>query len=169
MLYISTRQRFRPGDPAWEKYVAWIDLPDLQEVISMDAMLSTCVESCGNLLCDGKTVAPALAMLPRPKAAEQFYLAATRLEEPPPELLELGFRDVGCDLCDETLTSSILNCGPWSGELEPYRARLNRCGLLSRADARRVQELLPQAWGSGEPHAFVDIWSLFVAEAEVES
>lgn len=145
--------------------MSWIGLPDLQEVITIDAALSTYVDSCGYLLCDAATAAPALATLPRPKGAEELYLAATRLEEPPAELLDLGFRYVGCDLCDETLTSSILNCGPWTGPLEPYRARLNACGLLSRADARRVQELLPQAWGSGEPHAFVDIWSLFVAEA----
>ena len=70
------------------------------------------------------------------------------------------FRLLGYDLSDETHTSSLLNCGPWTGELAPFTLRLNPFGLLAQEDARMAQALLPDAWGN-DPHSIVEVWALF--------
>ncbi len=49
--------------------------------------------------------------------------------EPIPRLSK-EFHLLGFDLCDETKTSSILNCGPWTGLLFPLTKKLNNYGLL---------------------------------------
>jgi hypothetical protein len=67
---------------------------------------------------------------------------------------------LGHDLSDETWTSSLLNCGRWSGVLAPIAQRVNQYGLLNLEDAKKAQALLPQAWHDN-PHAHVTIWALF--------
>lgn len=160
MLWVSTRKRFCSGDPAWNRYIAWIALPHLREVRTLDAALNECVEDCGSLYCEPSEVASVLGMLPVPTNTREYYLLGQRLESESPAIID-GFDFLGCDLCDETMTSSVLNCGPWEGCLAPLVARLNSCGLLSADDAREAQRLLPLEWGADEPHANVDIWTLY--------
>jgi hypothetical protein len=64
------------------------------------------------------------------------------------------------NLSDKTHTSSLLNCGPWTGELAPFTLRLNPFGLLAQEDARTTQPLLPAA-RSNDPHSIVEVWALF--------
>jgi hypothetical protein len=72
-----------------------------------------------------------------------------------------GFDFLGCDLSDETITSSVLTCGPWNGLLRPFVQRLNSYGLLSVSDALEVHTILPVEWGADEPHAAAHVWALF--------
>ncbi len=52
MLFVSTRQRFRYGDLEWDSYIAWIALPGLREVRTLDAALNKYVDHCGSLYCE---------------------------------------------------------------------------------------------------------------------
>jgi hypothetical protein len=43
-MWLSTRFKFREGDERWSKYLAFVGLPQLKEVRSLDASLSRCVD-----------------------------------------------------------------------------------------------------------------------------
>jgi hypothetical protein len=160
MLFVSTRQCFRYGDPGWDSYVASVELPHLREVRTIDAGLNKYVEQCGCVFCDSSEVESVLETLPRPTDGRGYYLLGRSLESDGDGAPD-GFELLGCDLSDETMTSSLLNCGPWQGRLRPLVSRLNSYGLLSIADAREAQRLLPLEWGAEEPHAAADIWVLY--------
>lgn len=160
MLWVSTRKRFQLGDPEWDGYIAWIALPHLREVRTLDAALNKYVDDCGSLYCKPSEVTSVLEMLPSPTNNREYYLLGQLLESESPAAID-GFDFLGCDLSDETMTSSVLNCGPWKGRLAPYVGRLNSVGLLSASDARDVQQVLPAEWGAAEPHAAAQIWALY--------
>jgi hypothetical protein len=160
MLWVSTRQRYQYGDPDWDRYIAWIGLPHLREVRTLDAGLNKYVEECGSVYCDLSDVDSVLETLPRPATDHEYYLLGRLLEAESADSID-RFDFLGCDLSDETMTSSVVNCGPWKGRLAPFVSRLNSVGLLTVADARRVQELLPVEWGADEPHAAAQIWALY--------
>jgi hypothetical protein len=157
---VSTRRRFQCGDPEWDGYITWIALPHLREVRTLDAALNKYVDACGSLYCELPEVGSVLRMLPRPTNDREYYLLGTLLESESVDTID-GFDFLGCDLSDETMTSSVVNCGPWKGRLAPFVGRLNSVGLLSVSDARRVQGLLPVEWGADEPHAAAQIWALY--------
>jgi hypothetical protein len=148
MLWVSTRQRFQSGDPGWDGYITWIALPHLREIRTLDAALNKYVNACGSLYCERSEVDSVLEMLPKPASDQEYYLVS-------------GFEFLGCDLSDETMTSCVVNCGPWKGRLAPFVSRLNPVGLLSVSDARLVQNILPVEWGADEPHATAKIWALY--------
>ena len=98
----------------------------------------------------------------------EYFLLGAKVDAPiPPESFE-GFEYLGCDLADETMTSSLLNCGPWMGSLQPLTLRLNEVGLLSVDDALQAQRLLPAEWGADEPHASASVWAVFARAHPVE-
>jgi hypothetical protein len=165
MIFLSTRQRFRRGDPGWDGYIQWIGLPQLSEVRTIDAKVNEDVDQCGRVYCERGEIDAVLEMLPVPSVGRQYYLLAAKVESESWAETFDGFVFVGCDLSDETTTSSVLNCGPWTGPLLPFVPRLNRYGLLSLDDAREVRSLLPLAWGAEEPHASADIWATFAQVA----
>ena len=119
-----------------------------------------CVGDCGSLYCDLSEIESALGALPSPADDGEYLLVGKCLEPGAPEPVS-GFEFLGCDLSDETMTSSVLNCGQWRGLVEPCVARLNQYGLLSVVDAREVQRLLPLEWGADERHAVSDVWALY--------
>lgn len=160
MLWVSTRQRFQHGDPEWDDYITWIELPQLREVRTLDAGLNKDVDKCGNLYCEPSEIGAALAMLPRPANDHEYYLLGRVPESDTADSID-GFEFLGCDLSDETMTSSVVNCGPWRGRLAPFVGRLNAVGLLTVSDARHVQDILPVEWGADEPHAAAQIWALY--------
>lgn len=160
MLWVSTRQRFQYGDPEWDDYSAWIALPHLREVRTLDAKLNRYVDQCGSLYCAPSEVHSVLEMLPRPANDREYYLLGSLLEAGNEPSID-GFYFLGCDLGDETMTSSVVNCGPWKGRLAPFVSRLNSVGLLSASDAREVWDILPVEWGADEPHAAAQIWALY--------
>ena len=160
MLWVSTRQRFQHGDPEWDGYITWIALPQLREVRTLDAALNKYVDKCGSLYCELSEIGSVLEMLPRPANDHEYYLLGRLLESEGAISID-GFEFLGCDLSDETMTSSVVNCGPWKGRLAPFVGRLNSVGLLSVSDARHVQDILPIEWGADEPHAAAQIWALY--------
>ena len=160
-IWLSTRRRFGVEDADWPKYIAFIGLPSLTEVRSLDSMLNGYVADCGSCpILSYQDVEEALASLPRPSNPREYYLLAADAERdgPPPEPVRCAL--LGHDLSDETHTSSLLNCGPWTGELAPFSRRLNAYGLLTLEDAVAVKSILPRAWPD-EPHAKVTVWALY--------
>jgi hypothetical protein len=166
-MWLTTRSDFREGDEDWANYLDFIQLPNLNEVRSLDSWLNKYVDDCGSCpLHSLADVQETLAALPRPSSDRQYYLLAVNAEkaELPPEGAE--FRLLGYDLSDVTHTSSVLNCGPWKGRLGPLAERLNRYGLLTRDDALLAKTLLPSEW-PGEPHAAVTIWALYEVASDL--
>jgi hypothetical protein len=159
-MWVSTRFMFREGDDGWPEYLAFIGLPQLKEVRTLDAMLNTYVDHCGSreveTLAD---VQDALRALPRAVGERQYHLLFLDAEHDTPPA-GLACRLLGHDLSDETHTSSLLNCGPWTGQLAPFTQRLNGHGLLDYRDAVLEKALLPMAW-PGEPHAQATLWALY--------
>jgi len=160
MLWVSTRHRFRYGDPEWDGYIAWIALPHLREIRTLDAALNKYVDECGSLYCEPSEVESVVEMLPTPTNDAEYYLLGRLLQSEGAAAID-GFEFLGCDLSDETMTSSVVNCGPWKGRLAPFVSRLNSVGLLSVADARAVEDILPVEWGADEPHAAAQVWALY--------
>jgi hypothetical protein len=115
-VWISTRQRFQYGDPKWEAYITRMKLPHLREVRTLDAALNKDVDDCGDMYCELSQVKSVLEMLPRPARDREYYLLG-RLQEAVSAAAIHGFAFLGCDLSDESMTSSVLNCGPWMGRL----------------------------------------------------
>jgi hypothetical protein len=160
-MWLSTRCRFQQGDTGWADYVRFIGLPSLREVRSLDSALNKYVADLGS--CPVTSLIEALEMLPRLPRTEsnrQFYLLALDAETEKVQTSSSELRLLGHDLSDETHTSSLLNCGPWTGELAAFVPRLNQYGLLTFDDAIRAKALLPAAW-PGDPHANVTVWALY--------
>lgn len=159
-MWLSTRSIRGVGDPDWEGYLNFLGLPHLQQVRTIDGWANPCVEGSGNYLLQSlDELSTTLQCLPVPRSNREYYLLfADALQETlprdHPQLSELGY-----DLSDETWTSSLLNCGQWEGILAPIAQRVNQYGLLTLADAKLAQALLPEVW-SDDPHAFVTVWAL---------
>ena len=160
-MWISVRRRFAQGHPGWERWQAFSGLRHLAEVRSVDAALNPFVGDSGRVeVFTGEDVEEALRRLPRGTGESEFALLVldAEVERIPEELRDWEL--LGHDLSDHTFTSSLLNCGPWTGVLEPFTHRLNRYGLLSREDAVAAKQALPEAW-PGDPHAEVTVWALY--------
>jgi hypothetical protein len=161
VLFVSTRKVFQRGDEAWDAYIQWIGLPRLQQVRTVDAALNERVDECGSVYCNELEIPAARAGLPEPRSSGEYYLLATKVTAASWNETFAGFDFFGCDLSDETMTSSLLNCGPWTGALRRLADRLNSYGLLSIDDALEAQKLLATAWGPEEPHALADVWAVY--------
>ncbi|MBF5043156.1 hypothetical protein FGE12_12225 [Aggregicoccus sp. 17bor-14] len=160
-MWVSTRFTFREGDPGWSGYLKFIGLPQLKEVRTLDAMLNSYVDGCGSREVETLTDARhALRELPRAVGECQYHLLFldAEQEKAPPEGPDC--RLLGHDLSDETRTSSLLNCGPWTGQLAPLTERLNGYGLLAFHDAALAKTLLSKEWPA-DPHGKVTIWALY--------
>lgn len=163
-IWVSTRRSFRDGDEGWPRYIEFIGLPELREVRSLDPMLNEYVQCCGSHpLRSYGDLAAALDSLPRPSGKGEYHLLFVEAEhgQAPPAGARCSL--LGHDLSDETHTSSVLNCGPWTGELAPFTERLNGFGLLTLADAVAAKSILPRVW-PGDPHANVTVWALYEVE-----
>lgn len=159
-MWLSTRNILSKGDDDWLGYIEFIKLPHLKEVRTIDPWVNKIVD--GSLfLTSLDEVEEVLAMLQPPEPVKQYsqLLVNVSDEEIAPQDVS-RFHFLGYDLSDETHTSSLLNCGPWTGILAPMTQRLNQYGLLSLEDAKLAQELLPSVW-ENDAHAYVDIWALF--------
>jgi len=159
-MWLSTRFKFREGDERWSKYLAFVGLPELKEVRSLDASLSPCVDDAEYPVASLAELPTVLETVPPVANEGQYHLLVVDTEE---EELPSGRADcrlLGYDLSDETHTSSLLNCGTWEGRLSPLASRHNGYGLLTYEDAVLVQTLLPTEW-PGDPHGEVTIWALY--------
>lgn len=161
-MEVSIRECFWQGESTWGSYASSFGLSPLTKVRTGDAGLNLRIGNPVLLYPPDDDVLSALCSLPSIDSTGQcFYLLAVNLEEeavpPLPDKAIL----LGCDICDDTRTSSILNCRVWAGKLAPIVPRINLFGLLALSDAKLAQELLPEEWGEDEPHACVDIWALY--------
>lgn len=162
-MFLSVRTKFRKGDRGWRECIEPLGLHHLSEVRSIDSLLNYYAPHHGPEECTPETLDQALADLPIPDPNDQYYLLAIDLLTESEFVARLpgGWKLLGHDVSDETRTSSLHNCGPWKGRLEPFVHRLNEFGLLSLADAELARKLLPLEWGEQEPHAHVTIWALY--------
>jgi hypothetical protein len=160
-MWVTTRSTFKEGDTGWTRYVSFIGLPHLKEVRTLDAMLNEYVQDCGSReLHSFGEVSAALRSMPRPSSDREYHLLFldAETEALPPDAS--GCRFLGSDLSDSTHTSSLLNCGPWTGKLAQFTSRRNEYGLLTMPDAVLAKSLLPGEW-PGDPHAEVTVWALY--------
>jgi hypothetical protein len=165
-MFVSVRSKFRKGDKGWIECVEPLGLTHLSEVRSIDSLLNYYAPHYGPVECTPETLDQALAELPIPDPNDQYYLLAIDLLTEPEFVARLpdGWKLLGYDLSDETRISSLHNCAPWRGQLEPLTRRLNDVGLLSLADAELARKLLPMEWGETMDHAHVTIWALYERE-----
>ena len=163
-MFLSVRRKLRRGDKRWLEYIAAVDRPHLDEVRTIAGYMNPHAAHSGDEVCTPETLAHALDELPipDPQKNEYYQLAIDLLAESESVArLPDGWKLLGYDVSDRTHTSSLHNCGPWEGQLEPLVRRLNEFGLLSLADAELARKLLPLEWGEHEHHAHVTIWALY--------
>lgn len=158
-MWLSRRQRFDASDAAWAGYVGFIGRPSLREVRTLDHALNEIRSDDSLYVASPADLAGALTTIGTPKEGEYILLAVEVDAEPLPSQTE-SCHLLGFDLCDETLTSALLNCGPWAGQLGQFVERANKYGLLTQEDGRLAQALLPVA-KPNEPHAQTTIWALY--------
>jgi hypothetical protein len=159
-LWVGARAiRQRAVDPEWDNYLRRSERAHLREVRTIDGWCSPRLspEFRAESLEDAWELLPPL---PKPEPGRSYHLlytdalaVATPLEHPRLTLL-------GHDLSDWTMTSSLFNCGLWTGPLQPIVDRALPNGLLTLEDAKLAQSLLPEAW-NGDPHAYVTVWALY--------
>jgi hypothetical protein len=157
-MVVSTRVRFLRGDARWEEYM--VDLECLAEVRSIDFVLNRYAPHGGDEECEPLTLAHALGDVPPPTSEREYVQLAVNRDGPFAGFTPEGFVLLGHDLCDDTHTSSLLNCGFWTGNLATFYNRLNAVGLLSLDDARAAQAALLREY-PGMDHADADVWALF--------
>jgi hypothetical protein len=166
-MFLSVRRKIRRGDKRWLDYIKSVDRPYLDEVRTIDFYMNPYAPHAGDEQCTPETLDQAVGELPipDPNNNEYYQLAIDLLTEPEAVArLPKGWKLLGYDVSDETETSSLHNCGPWKGQLEPLTRRLNDVGLLSLADAELARKLLPLEWGETMDHAHVTIWALYTRE-----
>lgn len=166
-MFVSVRRKLRRDDRRWLEYIEEVGRPHLAEVRTIDSRLNRHLPNDGDITCTLETVDQTLDFLLSPDpndSDEYYYLLAIDLLNDSVGRVPDGWELLGHDLADRTGWSSLHNCGPWQGLLEPLTMRLNEFGLLSLADAELARKLLPQEWGEQEPHAHVTIWALYERE-----
>ena len=165
-MILSVRRKIRRGDTRWLEYIKAVDRPNLDEVRTIDFYMNPYAPHAGNEYCTPETLNRAVDELPIPDPNNEYYLLAVDLLTEPDAVAQLpdNWKLLGYDVSDVTRTSSLHNCGPWEGKLEPLTRRLNDVGLLSLADAELARKLLPLEWGEHDHHAHVTIWALYERE-----
>ncbi len=105
-MWLSRRRTFRAGDPGWDEYIAFIGLPELREVCTLDGALNEDL--------DGSVYVSALDELgallnhfePPEPGAEYYQLLVHQTLERPVLQDPSRFRLLGYDLSDETHVSA---------------------------------------------------------------
>jgi hypothetical protein len=172
--FIATETFTARQGEAWEKYIAWSGLTQLDEVVSLDPML------CPTLLPDIKD-----EYWPRIVNEEfmlHFFLDLEFLlgqisdvtecnvlcvyrnptNLPPPPTGPVKFEFLGFDLVDvEASASALTNCGGFPDVFQ--NNELSSKGLLpAHTRALQIQSVL-RAKFPDEPHADCDVWAIFRA------
>ena len=179
--WFTATERFSPdsGD-AWDKFVDWSGLTQLEEVISLDMMICPPLLSMDPIPADywphivnEDFMLQYFVDLPFLLAQvegmdERNILCVYRQPETqpvPPADLPLTFAFVGYDLVDsQNSASALTNCG---GFPEAFaNEELNRFGLLpTLARANAVRDALRTHY-PGEVHADCHVWAVFRAEEQ---
>ena len=160
-MWLSVREMFRQGDSAWAGYINFIHLPHLQEVRTIDMSLNP-PYSAPVFVATYDRLSEAIGDLPAFDTTNHYIQLAMHCSEE--SMLGRSTTTItllGYDIADspELSVSSVLNCGPWRGQLTLFTDRLNQYGLLTHEDAIRAQALLPIE-RQDDRHAFDDIWAI---------
>lgn len=148
------------GSLSWDQYLAWIKLKCLDEVRSYDFILNPIDRSVTVEIFSVGEIISQFSSLEVTHPYQYLQLAINTAEEDVP-LLPDWVKLLGYDLVENGFAiSSLLNCGPWKGELAQFTAQLNKFGLLGIEEVKRAEVLLPTVWGQDEPHAFADVWAI---------
>lgn len=168
--FIAT-EKFEKSHPAWEKYIAWSRLEQLDEVVSLDTMLCPTVlpeikpeywsrivneDFMLSYFTDANYLRSEVAGVQR-----KNFLCVFRNPPSHPSLeVPEGFEFVGYDLVDiEGSTSALTNCGGFPDVFS--NSELSEKGLLrSHERARDVQAKL-RSQNPHEPHANCHLWAIF--------
>lgn len=174
--YIATETFTPRGGEAWEKYIAWSGLAQLDEVVSLDPML------CPTLLPEIRDEYwPHIVdedfmlsfftdlefLLARVSGIAERNLLCVHRDPPHPPAPYTGrvnFEFLGYDLVDiQASASALTNCGGFPDVFD--NAELSSKGLLtSHARALHVQSEL-RARYPDEPHANCHVWAVSRAVA----
>jgi hypothetical protein len=174
--YIATERFTSASGDAWEKYVDWSGLTQLDEVISLDMML------CPVLLAGDVIPADRWPHIVNENYMLDFFVDLPYLlaqiegmddrnllcvyrnpaTEPVPPSDLRTFELVGYDLVDrQQLASALTNCGGFPDAFDDRE--LNAKGLLPSLDrANAVQAALRAAYPD-HPHADCHVWAIFRA------
>lgn len=159
-IELSTGKLFNAECEGWAKYIDWIDLGHLKQVITLDTSLNPYVADCGDWQVSLEELEETTKQLPVPDGDREYYQWKVMLDEDGKVPKIPGFVFVGIDLSDETHTSSILNCGAWDHGLKQYKSNISDCGLLPLDIAMKVRGILPDEWRQ-DAHAYVDLWAIY--------
>jgi len=168
-MIVEAREKFTLDDETfWVKLTSEMRLLNSTEVRTVDPALNPQLRdipytSFQEHNTDPDKLLEAVSNLPIISHDTHYYLVAVT-EDEIRYLRESGlkFHFLGIDLSDETLTSSVLNCGPWNGELEKFVRITTPFGLLPDLQtALEAQRSLPEAWGEEEPHAWTTAWHVY--------
>lgn len=148
------------GRYSWDNYLNWIKLTHLKRLRTYDSMLNPIVADSQAAIASIREIEAKLPLFGTHEPCQYLQLAINLEEERMPSLPD-WIKLLGYDLVEDGYAiSSLLNCGPWEGELAQFTTRLNDFGLLDLEEVRRAELLLPVVWGEDEPHAFADVWAI---------
>jgi hypothetical protein len=170
-LYIVT-ERFNPGRPDWDRYIAWSGLTQLREVVSLDGGLCPTVikeilpEDWNEIVNEDFMLDYFISLdylLQRAGSIEgRNLLCLFKNPDTHPSPPNSRFQFEGYDLVDVMGgVSALTNCGGFSDAFE--NRELNTVGLvgdLGRAQA--IQQALKTHYPS-HSHATCDVWAIFRA------
>lgn len=175
--YIAT-ERFGPWSEGWAGYVAWSELGQLQELVSLDPMLCPSVfepfedrywphvATEGFLLRYFVDLPFLLDELRRhgPPRGERNLLGVYRDPpfEPPEPDATLRWERLGHDLCEpESGVSALTNCGGFPSVFDSRQ--LSEHGLFRSYERAREVQMRLKATHPEEPHADCQLWAVFRA------
>lgn len=181
MILYTAIETYNSSKDSWNDYKAWIKLPQLTEVISLDSMLNPCVfeidyknpNEFQYLYLESKTIRgniyKSLNFVKRKakKSEDQYYILA--LEKEPKDDCKVktmdGFTFLGYDLLDKDyIASALTNCG---GFYETYSQKdLNNFGLIF--DFNKVYHIREKLFKNNphEEHADCNVWAIWKERKE---
>ena len=169
----SAVERFDPScGEAWQKFITWSGLTQLQEVITVDGILCptifqdlTAEDWEHNVQEDHKITLFRDLDHVLSKAIGNAQVNVLALFQNPTDddvhsFIDHRFRFRGFDLVElQTGVSALVYCGGFAKAFS--RADLSECGLLTdHQQALRVQRLLQSEYPD-EPHADCDAWAIW--------
>lgn len=168
--FIAT-EKFEKRDPAWDKYIAWSKLDQLNEVVSLDPGL------CPTVLPDIKneywsrivnedfmlrffTDPDFLRGEIRAIQRKNFLCVFRNPSVDPEPAVPKGFEFVGYDLVDiESTASALTNCGGFPDVFS--NNELSEKGLLRTYERAREVQIELHRQHPDDIHANCNLWAIF--------
>lgn len=171
--FVAT-EKFDKSDAAWEKYIAWSGLAQLDEVISLDTSLCPTVlpkikpeywsrivneDFLLHFFTDGDYLRAETAGIHRKNMLCVFRNPPAHPDSEVPN----GFEFVGYDLVEaSTGVSALTNCGGFPDVFA--NNELSETGLLRLHKRSQEVQIELRRLHPNEPHANCDLWAIFRRE-----